>query len=165
MELDKRIKNNHRPLCVIDIKWAMGFIGQNGFFADAINCFENLSECESGKLVSAEDNKIHPFECDNEWTYSFFLPEEWVESPEVKYEPYTLCTWEQDFKFGDELLIRIKDEESDYMYKGIYNGWSCKDRKIVISIGTWLFTLDEFFKLYEIYKNGQWEPIGKKIEE
>ena len=90
MDLDKRIKNNHRPLCVIDIKWAMCFIGQNGFFADAINHFGDILSCPSGKLSAVEDKKMFPFECNDKRKYSFFIPEEWVEPKEEKYRAYTL---------------------------------------------------------------------------
>lgn len=165
MELDKRIKNNHRPLCVIDIKWAMGFIGKNGFFADAINCFSNLSECQYGKLVSAEDKKIHPFECDNEWTYSFFIPEEWVKEPE-KYRPYTLAEWINQHEIGEVIHFRNNDYKQEFyaMYVGyvIDNGEDIQDTRTTgrIMLMTWAYFLENLFEDYEIEMNGEWRPFG-----
>lgn len=160
MELDKRIKSNHRPLCVIDIKWAMGFIGKNGFFADAINCFSNLSECQYGKLVSAEDKKIHPFECDNEWTYSFFIPEEWVKEPEKKYRSFTLAEWINQHEIGEVIHYRSKSEgiEAHIMYMGTYH----HKNKGTIVLGVASYTLDCLFEEFEIEIDGEWLPFGVK---
>ena len=166
MELDKRIKNNHRPLCVIDIKWAMGFIGKNGFFADAINCFENLSECQSGLLISVKDKKLHPFECDNQWHYTFFLPEDWVQPKEEKYRAYTLAEWIDQHEIGEVIHCRNEHkQEFHVMYTGyvIDNGEEdiqdtrTTGRIMLINIG---YLLQELFERYEICINGEWQPFG-----
>ena len=166
MDLDKRIKNNHRPLCVIDIKWAMGFIGKNGFFADAINCFENLSECQSGLLISVKDKKLHPFECDNQWHYTFFIPEDWVLPTEKKYRPYTLAEWIDQHEIGEVIHYRDKDYKQEFcvMYSGyiIDEGEDIQDirtigRIMLINMG---YLLQELFERYEICVNGEWQPFG-----
>ena len=166
MDLDKRIKNNHRPLCVIDIKWAMGFIGKNGFFADAINCFENLSECQSGLLISVEDKKIHPFECDNQLHYTFFIPEGWVKEPEKKYRPYSLAEWIDQHEIGEVIHCRNEHkQEFHVMYTGyvIDNGEEdiqdnrTTGRIMLINMG---YLLQELFERYEICVNGEWQPFG-----
>lgn len=164
MDLDKRIKNNHRPLCVIDIKWAMGFIGKNGFFADAINCFENLSECQSGLLISVKDKKLHPFECDNGWTYTFFIPEEWIEPEEKKYRPYTLAEWINQHEIGDVIHYRSKSGEIELrqMYAGTRHSQGIKNIIVKITLGNESHTLDYLFENYEIEVNGEWHPFGIK---
>lgn len=162
MDLDKRIKNNHRPLCVIDIKWAMGFIGKNGFFADAINCFGNLSECQNGKLVNAEDNKIHPFECDNEWNYMFFIPEEWVEKEE-QYRAYTLEEFIGDMNLGGlEPWIRMRPVGTNKECKFLYTGYQETEAGEYICLGCFQFDLISLFRNYEICINGEWQPFGVK---
>lgn len=166
MDLDKRIKNNHRPLCVIDIKWGMAFIGKNGFFADAINCFENLSECQSGLLISVKDKKLHPFECDNQWHYTFFLPEEWVKETEKKYRPYTLAEWIDQHEIGEVIHFRNKDYKQEFyaMYVGyvIDNGEDIQDTRTTgrIMLMTWAYFLENLFEDYEIEMNGEWRPFG-----
>ena len=148
MDLDKRIKNNHRPLCVIDIKWAMCFIGQNGFFADAINHFGDILSCPSGKLSAVEDKKMFPFECNDKRKYSFFIPEEWVEpKEEKKYRPYTLAEWVDQHEIGEVIHYRDKDYKQQFhvMY--------------LVLMFTAYF-LEELFKDYEIEINGEWQPFG-----
>lgn len=163
MDLDKRIKNNHRPLCVIDIKWAMGFIGQNGFFADAINCFGNLSECQNGKLVNAEDNRIHPFECDNEWHYMFFIPEAWVEKEE-QYRAYTLEEFIGDMNLGVlEPWIKMRPVGTNKECKFLYTGYQETASGEYICLGCFQFDFISLFKNYEIQDiNGKWHPFGVK---
>ena len=158
MDLDKRIKNNHRPLCVIDIKWGMGFIGKNGFFADAINCFENLSECQSGLLISVKDKKLHPFECDNQWHYTYFIPEEWVKEPENKYRAFTIAEWINQHEIGEVIHYRSKSEgiEAHIMYMGTYH----HKGKGTIVLGVASYTLDCLFEDCEIEVNGEWRPFG-----
>lgn len=164
MDLDKRIKNNHRPLCVIDIKWAMGFIGKNGFFADAINCFENLSECQSGLLISVKDKKLHPFECDNQWHYTFFIPEDWVEPEEKKYRPYSLTEWIIQHEIGDVIHYRSKSGEIELrqMYAGTRHSQGIKNIIVKITLGNESHTFDYLFENYEIEVNGEWQPFGIK---
>ena len=166
MDLDKRIKNNHRPLCVIDVKWAMGFIGKNGFFADAINHFENLSECQSGLLISAKDKKLHPFECDNQWHYSFFIPEEWVKEPEKKYRAFSLSEWVNQHEIGEVIHFRNKDYKQEFyaMYVGyvIDSGEDTEDIRTTgrVMLMTWAYFLENLFEDYEIEMNGEWRPFG-----
>ena len=163
MDLDKRIKNNHRPLCVIDIKWAMGFIGQNGFFADAMNCFSNLSECQCGKLVSAKDKKIYPFECDNKQKYTFFIPEEWVESNE-QYRAYTLEEFIGDMNLGVlEPWIRMRHVKAKKEFKLLYTGYMETEVGEYICLGSYSFDLITLYKEYEIKDfDGNWHPFGVK---
>lgn len=168
MDLDKRIKNNHRPLCVIDIKWAMGFIGKNGFFADAINHFEDLSSCPSGKLSAVEDKKMFPFECNDKRKYTFFIPEEWVEPKEEKYRAYTLAEWVDQHEIGEVIHYRDKDYKQEFcvMYSGyiIDDGEDIQDVRTIGRI-VFMFTayfLEELFKDYEICINGEWRPFGIK---
>lgn len=164
MDLDKRIKNNHRPLCVIDIKWAIGFIGKNGFFADAINHFGNLSECQSGLLISVKDKKLHPFECDNQWHYTFFIPEEWVEPKEEKYRAYTLEEFIGAMNLGElEPWIRMRPVGSNKECKFLYTGYQETEAGEYICLGCFQFDFISLFKNYEIKDfDGKWHPFGIK---
>lgn len=164
MDLDKRIKNNHRPLCVIDIKWAMGFIGKNGFFADAINCFENLSVCQSGLLISVRDKKLHPFECDNRFNYTFFIPEDWVQPKEEKYRAYTLEEFIGAMNLGElEPWIRMRPVGSNKECKFLYTGYQETEAGEYICLGCHQFDLVSLFKNYEIKGiDGKWHPFGIK---
>ena len=168
MDLDKRIKNNHRPLCVIDIKWAMGFIGKNGFFADAINHFEDLSSCPSGKLSNVEDKKMFPFECDDKRKYTFFIPEEWVEK---KYRPYSLEEFLKIFDVGDQIDFRYKD--TDDVKHAMFTGYITDVKRIddktpgacEVMLGVFHYSLLDLFKDFERFYNGRWWPFGVEIQE
>lgn len=164
MDLDKRIKNNHRPLCVIDIKWAMGFIGKNGFFADAINCFENLSECQSGLLISVKDKKLHPFECDDQWNYTFFIPEDWVQPKEEKYRAYTLEEFLEAMESGlFESWIKMRVAGTKKECEFLYTGHLETEAGEYICLGCFQFDFVSLFKNYEIPDlEGNWHPFGIK---
>ena len=93
------------------------------------------------------------------------------ESEEAKtpeFVPYTLGTWGQDFKPGDVVFFRGKEDtpkEKNY-YKCMYLGHlENENNRILLILGCWLFAFDELFKLYEIYRNGNWEPFGRKTKE
>ena len=167
MDLDKRIKNNHRPLCVIDIKWAMGFIGKNGFFDDAINHFEHLSSCPSGKLSNVEDKKIFPFECDDKRKYSFFIPEEWVEPKEEKYRAYTLEEFLEAMESGlFESWITMRPVGSKKECQFLYTGYQETEAGEYICLGCFQFDFISLFKNYEIQDlDGKWHPFGVLDEE
>lgn len=164
MDLDKRIKNNHRPLCVIDIKWAMGFIGKNGFFADAINCFENLSACQSGLLISVKDKKLHPFECDNQWHYTFFIPEEWVEPKEEQYRAYTLEEFIEAMESGlFESWIKMRHTKTKKECEFLYTGYQRTEVNDYICLGCNFYDFKTLLRDYEIPDlNGKWHPFGVK---
>ena len=127
-----------------------------------MNCFENLSECQSGLLVSVKDKKLHPFECDNGWHYTFFIPEEWVLPKEKKYRAFTLTEWINQHEIGDVIHYRSKSDgvEAHIMYMGTYH----HKNKGTIVLGVASFTLDCLFEDYEIEMNGEWVPFGE-IEE
>lgn len=163
MDLDKRIKNNHRPLCVIDIKWAMGFIGKNGFFADAINHFDDVLSCPSGKLSNVEDKKMLPFECDGKRKYTFFIPEEWVESKE-QYRAYTLEEFIGAMNLGElEPWIRMRPVGSNKECKFLYTGYQETEAGEYICLGCHQFDFISLFKNYEIKDfDGKWHPFGIK---
>ena len=150
MDLDKRIKNNHRPLCVIDIKWAMGFIGKNGFFADNV-----------------EDKKMFPFECDDKRKYTFFIPEEWVEPKEEKYRAYTLEEFLEAMESGlFESWITMRPVGSKKECQFLYTGYQETEAGEYICLGCFQFDFISLFKNYEIQDlDGKWHPFGVLDEE
>ena len=103
----------------------------------------------------------------NNTRYRLILPLEWIERPTTpEYVPYTLDIWGQDFKPGDVVFFRGKEDtpkENNY-YKCMYLGYLENEKnRILVILGAWLFTFNELFDLYEIYRNENWEPFGKKL--
>lgn len=171
MELDSRIKEGKRPLMCFDIEEAEQFIGKNGYFSDCLYKFQNLDDC-SKSILHCVDNKCgdsndYLFN-DGKYYCRFFLPVEWVKEPETKFVPYTLDTWGQDFKPGDVVFFKGKEDtwkDKNY-YKCMYLGYLKNEKNsILVILGCWLFAFDELIDSFEIYRNGNWEPFGKKVNE
>lgn len=177
MELDSRIKKGKRPLTCLDVEQAREFEGKLCLFSDAYANYKNVQEYikhhpkRTGILnfERAEPlvNGDLVFRNANEGVcYSLVLPCEWVEQPKTpEFEPYTLDTWGQDFKPGNVVFFRGKEDtpkENNY-YKCMYLGYlENENNRILVILGPWLFTFFELFELYEIYRNGNWEPFGRK---
>lgn len=171
MELDKRIMPGKRPLNCFDTEEAKQFIGKQCYFSDDARDFMNLDKADGDTLFYvAELQNIWTAEehcfADNSNDWRFILPLEWVEQPTTpEFVPYTLDTWGQDFKPGDVVFFRGKEDtpkENNY-YKCMYLGYlENENNRILVILGPWLFTFFELFELYEIYRNGNWEPFGVK---
>lgn len=179
MKLDSMIKEGKRPLTCIDVEQAREFVGKECIFSDYYDNYQDIRkyDIESHNkytgILSMDDEKEwgdYVFKnTKNESRYRLILPREWVEQPTTpKFEPYTLDTWEQDFKPGDMVFFRGKEDtpRAKNYYKCMYLGHlEDKNNRILIILGCWLFAFDELIELYEIYRNGTWEPFGRKTNE
>lgn len=173
MILDSRIKEGKRPLTCYDIEEAQNYVGKKCYMANDISIFRDLDKfkkCATHEGIIDELENVNtelsmPFETTyRRWV--FCIPCEWVkQKSEITYEPYTLDTWGQDFKPGDVVFFRGKEDtpkENNY-YKCMYLGrLENENNRILVILGPWLFTFFELFELYEIYRNGDWEPFGRK---
>lgn len=174
MELDSRIKAGKRPLNCFDTEQAKQFIGKQCYFSDDTRDFMNLDKADG-------DSSFYIAELQNIWTaeeycfadngndYRFILPLDWVEQPTTpEFVPYTLDTWEQEFKTGDVVFFKGKEDtwkDKNY-YKCMYLGHLENEKnRILVVLGCWLFAFDELIDSFEIYRNGNWEPFGKKVNE
>lgn len=178
MILDSRIKEGKRPLTCLDVEQAREFVGKECIFSDFFINYVDIEKFNidndnehTGILSIADDSS-----CDyifinarNKSRYRFILPLEWVKQPTTtEYVPYTLDTWEQEFKTGDVIIFRGKvgtDREGS-KYKCIYAGWRHNINNVII-LGLWGFTFKELFELYEINRGDSprdWEPFGRKVE-
>lgn len=177
MELDSSIKPGKRPLTCLDVEQAREFVGKECIFSDFffnyldIEKFNIDNDNEHTGILSIDDNlSDYIFKNDrNKSCYRFILPCEWVEQKnEITFEPYTLETFEKEFNIGDVVVFREKDDDSaeGKYYKCMYSGYIQKpENKFLILLGGWLFNFTDLFFLYEIYRNGTWEPFGRKISE
>lgn len=177
MILDSRIKEGKRPLTCIDIEQAREFVGKECIFSDFfinyldIEKFNIDNDNEHTGILSIADDSS----CDyifinarNKSRYRFILPCEWVkEEKTTKFEPYTLDTWEQEFKTGDVVFFKGKEGtcKDGTLYKCLYLGYlETEDNRILVILGPWLFGFSELLNLYEIDRSGNWEPFGRKVE-
>lgn len=177
MELDSRIKEGKRPLTCIDVEQAREFEGKLCLFSDSYVNYKNIREYAkypqyTGVLHIEEEKQLFHSKKDyifrngtDGYCYSLVLPLEWVEQPTTpKFEPYTWDAWERDFKLGDIVVFRGREntcKKGNY-YKCIYCGYLKSTENLLVTFGAFLFSVDELFKLYEIRRNGTWEPFGEK---
>lgn len=167
MELDKRIKEDKRPLTCFDLKEAEQFIGKECYFAHEMEVFENLDRCYFSRLLGFDTcNKSIPFAVANaSRDYEFFIPEEWVLPAEKKYRPYTLAEWINQHEIGEVIRFRNTcNQEFNVMYLG-YILDTNDDIQDIRTKGQIMFvstpyTLQELFERYEICIDGEWLPFG-----
>lgn len=179
MILDSRIKEGKRPLTCLDVEQAREFVGKECIFSDCYENFKDLNQylhidSDNPAILSIEDESascgdyVFRNTKDN-LQYRLILPCEWVEQPKTpEFEPYTLDTWGQDFKPGDVVFFRGKEDtwkDKNY-YKCMYLGHLKNEKnRILVILGCWLFAFDELIDSFEIYRNGTWEPFGRKTNE
>ena len=179
MKLDSRILEGKHPLTCFDTEQAKEFLGKECYFSNckshyknlsAFKKFESLTDYCIGTLTAIMDLGDRVFDVDQQCKeFRYCLPCEWVEQKnEITFEPYTLETFEKEFNIGDVVVFREKDDDSaeGKYYKCMYSGYIQKpENKLLILLGAWLFNFTDLFFLYEIYRNGTWEPFGRKTKE
>lgn len=78
MKLDDRIKEGEKLLNCFDTAFVEenGYKNTFGYFTNCIDCYADLDRCRYGKLTNIlDDNTPYHYQVDNDWYYSFFLPE------------------------------------------------------------------------------------------
>ena len=171
MELDSRIKEGKRPLTCFDVKEAIQFIGKECYFSNYLCNFNDINSIAPRALlhnITEDKDASNPYYSSPGY-FAYCLPCEWVEQPKTpEFEQYTLDTWGQDFKPGDVVFFRGKEDtpkEKNY-YKCMHLGYlENQNNRILVILGAGLYAFDELFNLYEIYRNGTWEPFGRKANE
>ena len=178
MILDSRIKEAKRPLTCFDVEMAKQFIGKKGYFAHSIDDYADLKNTVFGTLGSTEEADRKSFVCTEEpldnYYYEFFIPAEWAEQKnKINFEAYSLVTFENEFNIGDVVTFKGKsntDRVGSY-YKCVYSGYRVfpdfankGSTNTIAILGLWGFSFSELFDFYEIYRDGTWEPFGRKVE-
>ena len=171
MKLDPRIKSLSDILTIFDIDRAKQFIGQKGYFADSLYCFDDLGSCYRDTLTDACDGQAGPFrrmETDN--YQQFFIPESSLKPEEKKLRPYTLKEFEDIFPIGEPIKYRERGRGGSERYlilNGYWNDKSCGEITTYAYIGPFSFTLEDLFAAYEWEDpfNGDWRPFGAEVEE
>ena len=89
MKLDSRIYEGKKPLTSLDDEEAKQFIGEEGYFANALLPFTDLVYATKGTLDEvtwdvAEEGTFKISGCNLK--YKYFLPDDWVQSTEEEYQ-------------------------------------------------------------------------------
>ena len=166
MELDKRIKDINTIQTIL--KYDVNHIGCKGYFFDMLWQIEDLSKCCYGKLVDIdEDSEDQLFKSINGKGninfFRFFISENDLKPIEKKYRPYTMNEFKAEFKIGMVLTLRNRDTP-DYVYQVMYLGNRQYDEydsnNNIIFLSQRFFSLRELFNMFEIVRNGEWQPFG-----
>lgn len=178
MELDSRIKAGKRPLTCFDTEQAMQFIGKQCYFSDDATDFMDLDKADGDSMFYiAELQNIWTAEeycfADNSNDWRYILPVEFVkeQKSKINFEAYNLVTFENEFNIGDVVTFKGKTNTDRFgsYYKCVYSGYRFLAEKgstnTIAIFGLWGFSFSELFDLYEIYRNGNWEPFGRKTNE
>jgi hypothetical protein len=168
MKLDPRIKSLSDILTCFDIERAEQFIGQRGYFADTLYCFDDLGSCYHGTLTDACDGQAGPFHRRDDRSYKqFFIPESSLKPIEKKYRPYTLEEFMSIFPIGEPIKFRAKAAADKMHLQFVLVGYREYGEGANIYIGTYPFTLNELFEEYEWHEDatGDWVPFGAEVEE
>lgn len=159
MKLDPRVKSVSDILTCFDIERAKEFIGQKGYFADSLYCFDDLGSCYRDTLTDACDGQAGPFrrmETDN--YQRFFIPES---SLKKKYRPYTLEEFEGIFPIGQPIEFKAKETDG-VRFRLALLGYREYSEGANIYIGPYYYDLEELFEDYEWHEGatGDWVPFG-----
>lgn len=161
MNLDKRIKSINDIQSVLNS--TKDSVGKVGYLAKSIKNFKNLNKCKYGTVdMYREDDECFCHEIkytsgvtDNTW-YSYFIPEDKLESKEKKYRPYTLTEFVNTHSLGDEVIMRSKDNPTIGHVLFIEYGEGRDD----VHLGQYWYTFMILFNNYEIYTGEGWKPFG-----
>lgn len=170
MKLDKRITDiDTIQTC---LKYDVDSVGRKGFFFDEFCDTTDLSKCRYGELID-----IVPENTNDLWfkarlktgltgRFRFFIQEDALDSIEKHFRPYTMSEFKSEFKINTVLTLR-KHNEDNYIYQTVYLGnrqyddSDSDENDIYLSQGT--FSLKELFNIFEIVKNGDWQPFGVEV--
>lgn len=177
IELDKHIISGKKPLTCFDAEQARNFVGKKCYLTNDIslfsdlNAFKDIKGCNEAIYEGVADTLTNintEVSLVFETTYrrwNFCIPCEWVEDEkkEPKYRAYTMNEFKAEFKIGMVLTLRERDAP-DYVYQVMYLGNRQYDESDGIGNTIFLsqrfFSLRELFNIFEIVRNGDWQPFG-----
>lgn len=161
MKLDPRIIEGKKPLTCLDTEEAQQFIGKEGFVADELQHFCDLSKVRKFELKDVFQTEIYCF-VTLRTEYKYFLPSEWVKEPEPKWRAFKDHAEYKEFLNNGliETWMKIKDKSTDKIYELMYVGGG--DDKICL--GGMMFLVSRLFDTFELFNEstGQWQPFGVK---
>lgn len=165
MKLDPRIKSLSDVLTIFDIDRAKEFIGQKGYFADSLYCFDDLGSCYRDTLTDACDGQAGPFrrmETDNH--QQFFIPESSLKPEGKKYRPYTLEEFCDVFPIGEPIEFKAKETDGVRLRLALL-GYREYSEGANIYIGPYYYDLEGLFEDYEWHEDatGDWVPFGVEV--
>lgn len=172
MDLDKRIKDDKRPLDCLDIAIAKTYIGQKGYFANCIQAFQDLGSTDYqlvyATLKEIDSQRVIAFTDDFDGESSYFLPDEWVKEPEKKYRAFTSEEFLNLFDTGKLHSIRQSDVKGRFIITDIYFSDECGKDEVYVCFDCDCCGYEMEYLLennFEYLDGTEWKPFGMGVEE
>lgn len=161
--MDKRILKN--PISGFDGEKALTylFVSAKGYFGNCFEDFNDLSKATFGTLMRLKNGAFSPDENGKD-LYIFFLPEDSVDT-EPEYRPYSICEFLSVFPLLSSITFREK--KTGFEYTMCFLGYTKKQDKYFVALGTQDIDIDELLKRYEVLdpETKQFAPFGHKVSQ
>lgn len=166
MKLDSRILPGKTYLDCFDTETAKQFIGKKCYFTTVSSRFENLEYLRKATLTDVSDDYDACYGSEeigiHRWDYAhFIIPCEWVKEKESEknYRPYAVMEFIKHYPIGSHLHFRPKDKTIE-MHRLIDGYNDCKNGAGTLFMCGMMFSMQELYDNYEIFRDGNWEPFG-----
>ena len=175
MKLDPRIENEN--LIYTPFNNNETNLKGEGYFANVMGAFTDLSRCEHGTLDKYDLDKEYPYHRKDGINYAFFIPESSLlgfKKKKPKYVPFdtTQDLAEVNFHMGNVInfinkkfpgiIHRAIITEVNYEEIGI--NYEVQEKLIDITLGSTTYSFKTLFDEYKyLDKNEEWTPFGKRV--
>lgn len=159
MQLDKRINDIGVILTCFSIEAAKEYLGQQGYFTNTIDDYQNLEKFTDFRTLVRVDDDGTPFVA-GDLCYPFFLPAEFVRPAETKkWRPFTLEEFRARFSLLSPVTYRWK--KGDRSFTMCVTGYEVSDGREYVILGGRYYGFCELVCENELQdKDGNWTPFG-----
>lgn len=152
MKLDKRL--NRFPYTCFESDDCEEFVGQMGYFTDAIEDYSDLKECYHKRLKNVLSDGNYPFRATDNITYRFFFPDALLKEPVKQLRPFETV---DELPFGalGSLYMRHKSEP-ERVYLTSIQGFIIKHDKLCSVI---IFSKER--SMHDLMNEWEWKFFHK----
>ena len=175
MKLDPRIENEN--LIYTPFNNNETNLKGEGYFANVMGAFTDLSRCEHGTLDKYDLDKEYPYHRKDGINYAFFIPESSLlgfKKKKPKYVPFdtTQDLAEVNFHIGNVINFMNKKYPgiihraiiTEVNYEEIGINYEVQEKLIDITLGSTTYSFKTLFDEYKyLDKNEKWTPFGKRV--
>ena len=175
MKLDPRIENEN--LIYTPFNNNETNLKGEGYFANVMGAFTDLSRCEHGTLDKYDLDKEYPYHRKDGINYAFFIPESSLlgfKKKKPKYVPFdtTQDLAEVNFHIGNVINFMNKKYPgiihraiiTEVNYEEIGINYEVQEKLIDITLGSTTYSFKTLFDEYKyLDKNEEWTPFGKRV--
>ncbi len=162
MDLDPRIKDRAYIFDCFNSKLASKYIGQVCYLSNNIAKFGDLDNVDIDIDTLKDIGEEHFYGSGKR--FAFCLPFEFVKEKENKYKPFDPETFEKRYNLGISVIKYRRKGAYNLVYKAIITStiFNEKTKEFFVYMKGLSYTLDELFKEYELFEDGEWKPFGIK---